>query len=162
MTKKEAAEKLQQELKLLCHGCMHPQEVGWCKNHCKLPEAFDMAIEALTDTSNALDTIYRQAAIEAIRKLPNAGIHWFVSAEAVFDALLKLPSAQSESQWTSCNERPPKEGQDILAYRIFGEDERIIPANYSHGCWFDCHMNCSVDHIVAWMPLPKPWKGKKE
>lgn len=72
MTKKEAAEKLQQELKLLCHGCMHPQEVGWCKNHCKLPEAFDMAIEALTDTSNALDTIYRQAAIDEIEERINA------------------------------------------------------------------------------------------
>ena len=45
---------------------------------------------------NALDCISRQAAIEAIRKLPNAGIHWFVSAEAVFDALLKLPSAQQK------------------------------------------------------------------
>ena len=39
-------------------------------------------------------TIYLDDALEAIRKLPNAGIHWFVSAEAVFDALLKLPSAQ--------------------------------------------------------------------
>ena len=27
------------------------------------------------------DSISRQAAIETIRKLPNAGIHWFVSAE---------------------------------------------------------------------------------
>lgn len=71
MTKKEAAEKLQQESKLICHGCMHPQEVGWCKNHCKLPEAFDMAIETLTNTPNtlnALDTIYRQAAIDRINK----------------------------------------------------------------------------------------------
>lgn len=40
------------------------------------------------------DLINRQDAIEAIRKLPNAGIHWFVSAEAVFDVLLKLPSVE--------------------------------------------------------------------
>lgn len=40
--------------------------------------------------------IYLDDALEAIRKLPNAGIHWFVSAEAVFNALLKLPSAQPE------------------------------------------------------------------
>lgn len=111
MTKKEAAEKLQRESKLLCHGCMHPQEVGWCENHCKLPEAFDMAIQAL----------------EAQR-------------------------------WIPVNERPPEEGQDILAYRILEEDERIIPANYSQGCWFDCHMNCSEEHIVAWMSLPEPYK----
>lgn len=42
--------------------------------------------------------IYLDDALEAIRKLPNAGIHWFVSAEAVFNALLKLPSAQPETE----------------------------------------------------------------
>ncbi len=42
------------------------------------------------------DLIDRQAAIEAIRKLPNAGMHWFVSAEVIFDALLKLPSVQPD------------------------------------------------------------------
>jgi hypothetical protein len=40
--------------------------------------------------------IYLDDALEAIRRLPNAGIHWLVSAEAVFDALLKLPSVQPE------------------------------------------------------------------
>lgn len=40
-------------------------------------------------------TIYLDDALKAIRKLPNAGIHWLVSAEAVFDALLKLPPTQS-------------------------------------------------------------------
>lgn len=41
-------------------------------------------------------TIFLDDALEAIRKLPNVGIHWFVSAEAVFDALLKLPLAEPE------------------------------------------------------------------
>lgn len=49
--------------------------------------------------------IYLDDALEAIRKLPNAGIHWFVSAEAVFNALLKLPSAQPErkNESVGCN-----------------------------------------------------------
>lgn len=42
------------------------------------------------------DLISRQNAIEAVRKLSNAGIYWFVAAPAVFNALLKLPSAQPE------------------------------------------------------------------
>ena len=45
---------------------------------------------------NKRKTIYLDDALEAIRKLPNAGIHWYVSAEAVFDALLKLPSAEED------------------------------------------------------------------
>lgn len=34
------------------------------------------------------------ALIEKIRKLPNAGIRWFVSAEAVFDTILKAPTIE--------------------------------------------------------------------
>ena len=48
------------------------------------------------------DIVYRGDAIEAIRRLPNAGIHWYVSAEAVFDALLELPSAQPERTCVNC------------------------------------------------------------
>ena len=97
MTKKEAAEKLQRELKLLCHECMHPQEVGWCKNHCKLPEAFNMAIEALTNTSNtlnALDCISRQAAIDEAYSIVIDGEKYDV---VQVETLMGLPSAQQKS-----------------------------------------------------------------
>ena len=47
MENKEAIEKLERQSKLICHGCMHPSMVGWCENHCQLPEAFKMAISAL-------------------------------------------------------------------------------------------------------------------
>ena len=80
----------------------------------------------------------------------------------VDSALLKKYASEGpEPRWIPCSERLPKEGQDILAYKVFGDDERIIPANYGNGCWFDCHMNCSVGHVVAWMPLPKPYEGEQ-
>ena len=80
----------------------------------------------------------------------------------VDSALLKKYASEGpEPRWIPCSERLPEEGQDILAYRVFGDDERIIPANYGNGCWFDCHMNCSVGHVVAWMPLPKPYEGEQ-
>ena len=80
-------------------------------------------------------------------------------SESKFCALCR-PSAQPERRWIPCSERLPEEGQDILAYRVFGDEERIIPANYGNGCWFDCHMNCLVEHIIAWMPLPEPYKER--
>ena len=49
MENKEAIEKLERQSKLICHGCMHPSMVGWCENHCQLPEAFKMAISALEE-----------------------------------------------------------------------------------------------------------------
>lgn len=47
MKPSEASKKLEFHSKQICHGCMHPSMVGWCENHCKLPEAFEMAISAL-------------------------------------------------------------------------------------------------------------------
>ena len=47
MTRQEAVEKLKRERNGVCRGCAHPSMVGWCENHCKLPEAYDVAIEAL-------------------------------------------------------------------------------------------------------------------
>lgn len=47
MKPSEASKKLEFHSKHICHGCMHPSMVGWCENHCQLPEAFKMAISAL-------------------------------------------------------------------------------------------------------------------
>ena len=47
MTREEAIEKLERNKAFMCHGCMHPQMIGWCEDHCQMPEAIDMAIEAL-------------------------------------------------------------------------------------------------------------------
>ena len=41
--------------------------------------------------------------IEKIRKFPNAGIRWFISAEAVFDTILNAPTIE-----------PRKKGKWIL------------------------------------------------
>ena len=86
-------------------------------------------------------------------------IHRMAEDRAIYitEALNMAIEALEAQRWIPISEGLPEEGQDILAYRVFGEDERIIPANYSQGCWFDCHMNCSEEHVVAWMPLPKPY-----
>ena len=65
------------------------------------------------------DLISRADAIEAIRRLPNAGIRWFVNAEAVFDVLLSLPPAE-----------PTLYGYDIENLKIIAmilEKENIPP-----------------------------------
>lgn len=49
MTKIEAAEKLEKEKILRCFDCMHPQQVGWCEDHCRLPEAYELAIKVLRE-----------------------------------------------------------------------------------------------------------------
>ena len=51
------------------------------------------------------DLIRRQDAIDAIQKLPNAGIQWFVNAESVFKVLEELPSAERKhGKWIHYDE----------------------------------------------------------
>ena len=47
MENKDAIEILIREKQMTCGTCMHPQMVGYCENYCRLPEAYDKAIEAL-------------------------------------------------------------------------------------------------------------------
>ena len=54
MNDKTATEKITKAIDILerqeimiCHNCAHPAMVGWCENHCKLPKAFNMAVDAM-------------------------------------------------------------------------------------------------------------------
>ena len=47
MQTQRAIEMLEQQKNLICHDCIHPAMVEWCENHCKLSEAFDMAVDAM-------------------------------------------------------------------------------------------------------------------
>ena len=62
--------------------------------------------------------------------------------------IMRLPSAQ---QWIPCSERlPEKDGE----YLTTTEDGLCDVESYGDGEWF-------YDDVVAWAPLPKPWKGEE-
>lgn len=48
MTREEAKQVLENELKANCKTCMHPQEVGYCEHTCTYREAMETAISALS------------------------------------------------------------------------------------------------------------------
>ena len=73
------------------------------------------------------DLIERDKAIDAIKKLPNAGTRWIVSAESVFEVLMQLPSARpKEGKWFHyegmlyCSECHTEIYKDIMEY--LGDD----------------------------------------
>lgn len=108
-------------------------------------DAKDMAIEALQaqttldDVSTAYENGYRQGKFEA-------------------------------QQWIPCSERLPKTSGVYIVARWFGDgfEKRILSdACYFDGSdtWYDDtrlnHGREYVTHkIVAWMPLPSPYKGE--
>lgn len=85
-------------------------------------------------------------------------------------ALENLPSAQ---QWIPCSERLPEEDHWLGGSgRQFSEKVMVTIVNHSdEDTWVD--MTQTIDgewacelpkycEIVAWMPLPDPWKGENE
>ncbi len=89
------------------------------------------------------DLIKREDAIKKIRNLPNAGIRWFVNAEAVFKVLLELPAVEPKiGKWIKnehglkccsiCGERP----LEVCYYDInfHGYMGKEILSNYCPYC----------------------------
>lgn len=80
------------------------------------------------------DTIRRQAAIDAVEKESQVdGAYGYMDTKSIVDLLNDLPSAQARID-------------------KFENDP-------DYGCSFE--ENGDMDGIVAWMPLPEPWKGEE-
>lgn len=76
----------------------------------------------------------------------------------------ETPSAQPEQRWIPVSERLPEENSDILVTYVEKDEKRIVPVNYGCGTWFDCLFNKVLNQVgvLAWMPLPEPWRGEQE
>ena len=122
------------------------------------------------------DLISREAAIDAIDRFNVCGAveeDWVT----LRDALQALPSA--ESGWIPISDRLPKDGTECLvSVRYLKKFEVVDTATYStdlfkvseedffgnrgESGWYYFNGEygyCKVLYVVAWMPLPKPYKG---
>ena len=78
----------------------------------------------------------------------------------------KIPSAQPEQRWIPCSERPPKKGghylvqtEDcitIMEYTLGNPHYHENPAFVS-----DVLGRCN-SYVIAWMPLPEPYRREGE
>ena len=113
------------------------------------------------------DTIYRDDAVKAVckgclKENSHCRHHWDCP---MLTNLGKLPSAD---RWIPCTEREPNEFEDVLVLLSDGTRDVLQLTDYldiwGNAKW--CHtanhgMGYSVsgNDVVAWMPLPEPWKG---
>lgn len=132
------------------------------------------ADEIKVTNRNDKKTIYRQAAIDALRKEvemthdDNDEQIYYIDADNAISVIEQLPSAQPEPQWIPCSERLPEE--TLKSYWI------CTDAGYQCECrWTNInHLFTDLtmkwhwhimdvpqyDSVVAWMPLPEPWRGE--
>ena len=101
--------------------------------------------EDLIKRSDAIETAYQ------LRHKPNDEEwgDWLKSFNAI-------PSADRPQEWIPCSERLPKENTEVLMSLEWGIDI----GEYRNGDWHSEWINHYDDgNVLAWMPLPKPWKG---
>lgn len=71
-------------------------------------------------------------------------------------AVRNQPSVEPEQNWIPCSERLPEKIGTYMTTLNYGMHGHAVGQRYYHGAlgWED-------DCVVAWMPLPKPWKGEE-
>lgn len=66
---------------------------------------------------------------------------------------------RAEPRWIPCSERLPNKPIRVQTQL---DNEWIVTAYYYDNTWYtvpDLGQGLKNDEIIAWMPLPKPWKG---
>ena len=103
------------------------------------------------------DTISRQAAIDEIKALYEW--HEIVTEDRAIDHFKRLPSAQPEQRWIPCSERLPEESGKYLITANDGIHKRTTFAKYQHRhkTW-EMTGRMAFWKVLAWMPLPFPYK----
>ena len=95
--------------------------------------------------------------------------HWDGHTEA--DAETRLMSLQPVQQWIPCSEQLPEDYVDVLVwfeYFRYG-DYNCLYQTWGIGDYSEEYGSWMVNHesgwnklrVIAWMPLPEPWKGEQ-
>lgn len=113
------------------------------------------------------DLISRQAAIQEIKDLPDCqnGYSDTYDKAQIIGVLEELPSAQPEQRWIPCSERLPELDVPIVFTTAIGTLDvgfRIDADTMNQ--FYSETGKCRRDNydVIAWQPLPEPYKEEKE
>ena len=103
------------------------------------------------------DLISRQAAIDAIMGEPTDAHYpsWYA------ERLEQMPSAQPEQRWIPVSETVDVPEHEVLACDKYGT-ELIGFICKDDEQWMCESDECIMCDVVAWMPLPEPYKGGEQ
>lgn len=75
------------------------------------------------------------------------------------DWLEELKSLREKSKWIPCSERLPENAMNVIAQF---SDGTVTELRYAGNGIFEGIYEYSTRVIIAWMPLPEPYKEKTE
>ena len=134
------------------------------------------------------DLISRQDALDVLRNL--AFDHMFqcgeyygederqltiINARKAIDVIEAMPSAEPERKWFPVTDALPEEEKNVLvtvhfdgfknAYTNIPPSDYVDIASQYEGYWSSPSDEYKVaesrHHVIAWMPLPEPWRGER-
>lgn len=130
-----------------CHLCM------W-ENQYKPTAKNDLGVDCISRQA-VIDLLFNSYIKTELTSIGDASKEY---AELCVDELKELPSVNSqESSWIPVTERLPKDKQRVLVTRKSGTIGYI-----TWNTWWHEQMNYPTDKVIAWMPLPEPYKENKE
>ena len=113
------------------------------------------------------DLISRQATYLALVEKGQAskrykiGETWELNGKEIREVLGAMPSAQPEQQWIPVSERLPEEGKVVLTQAKFKDDVKMaVSSRIDYNYWTT--WGTRDINIIAWMPLPEPYKGEQK
>lgn len=171
LTRKETIERLKQNKAAAEYYAGQSRINAEIENSLKDSEAFDMAIETLS--ADAVQGERGHMMIDG-NKLMLALSEWWYSSfgleeteeskaiHKVMDEVERyVDHEKSADYWIPCSERLPSEDGFYIATcdgEICGEDQPFTGfAEFENRKWVDDEDDYQC--VLAWMPLPKPWKG---
>lgn len=69
-----------------------------------------------------------------------------------------LLETKTSDKWIPCSERPPEENGSYIVTSMDYVD--TFEAVFDSGEWFSIEYWDDIKNVIAWMPLPEPYKGE--
>ena len=117
------------------------------------------------------ELISKDAALGCFRDwIDRCGNEHTADEDATYQRIAELPAVQPEPHWIPCSERLPESDNEVLITVWDAEDDYVEVykgfyqghewwTQWCHGCSKIKDEPCGENIVIAWMPLPEPYRG---
>lgn len=111
--------------------------------------------QAVLDLLKEHRALYCDNTPETFSKLSYAEKSRVDELDTAIATIINLPSVENKEEWIPVSERLPE--KNVKDYLACCEDGYVATIMYDNGSWL-----INGNNVIAWMPLPEPYKKEGE